>query len=74
MNIYDDKTYEELARFGGFLKVYLEDHKGYKEVERRLSDLRLPRSIKIKADSPVEVYHLFEVKARPEALWELAAA
>lgn len=70
---YSDETYENLARFGGTLKIYFGDNEGYKEVERRLSALRLPRSVKVMADSPVEVYHLFEVKARPEALWELAA-
>ena len=71
---YSDETYENLARFGGTLKIYFGDNEGYKEVERRLTALRLPRSVSIKADSPVEVYHLFTVRPRPESLWELAAA
>ncbi|WP_406547856.1 hypothetical protein [Succinimonas sp.] len=73
MNIYDDRTYEKLAKEGGPLPVEIDDHKGYQEVERRLSALRLPRSVSIKADSPVKVYYLFQVKPRPEALWEMAA-
>lgn len=73
MNIYDDRTYERLAKEGGKIPVYFGDNKGYQEVERRLTALCLPRSVKLVADSPVEVYHLFTVKARPEALWELAA-
>lgn len=73
MNIYDDRTYIRLAREGGVLPVYIDDHKGYQEVERRLTALCLPRSVSVKADSPVEVYYLFQVKPRPEALWEMAA-
>ena len=73
MNLFDDKTYIRLAKEGGPLPVEIDDKKGYQEVERRLSALRLPRSVKIVAESPVKVYHLFTVKPRPEALWEMAA-
>ena len=74
MDIYNDKTYEKLAREGGPLPVYIDDHKGYQEVERRLTALCLPRSVKVVAYSPVEVYYLFNVRPRPEALWEERAA
>ena len=73
-NLYDDKTYRDLAINGGPLPVEIDDHRGFQEVERRLTELRLPRSVKVVAESPVKVYHLFTVRPRPEALWEERAA
>lgn len=69
----DSRFFENLALYGGEIRVDYNDTLTLSEVRKKLSDMQLPREIKLWADSPVDVYYKITVHPRrPSRLMEAA--
>ncbi len=65
--MYDDLSIKNLlilSRYGGEIRVDINDREYLNECRRVLSAWHLGREVKIMADSPVNVYFLIKVHAR----------